>query len=203
VLRLIAELKARGSGVVLYPFVMMDVPAGNSLPNPYGAGEQAPYPWRGRITCMPAPDRPGTPDGTAAAGAEVQAFFRNPWGLRRLVLHYANLAQQAGGVEAIVIGSEFVGLTRVRSGAGDVSRNRGADAARGRCARNRRRGHEDHLCGRLDRIRRPCARRRRGGALSPRSAVGAWGHRRGRHRLLSPDQRLARRRRSRGSRRGA
>jgi hypothetical protein len=118
VLRLIAELKARDLSVVLYPFVMMDVPAGNGMPNPYGAGEQPAYPWHGRITCMPAPERPGTPDGTAAAGAEVQAFFRNPWGLRRLVLHYGNLTQQAGGVEAIVIGSELVGLTRVRSSAG-------------------------------------------------------------------------------------
>ena len=31
---LIAELKARGLKVTLYPFVMMDIPAGNTLPDP-------------------------------------------------------------------------------------------------------------------------------------------------------------------------
>jgi hypothetical protein len=119
VTRLIAELKSRGIGVVLYPFVMMDVPPGNGRPDPYGAGtEQPPYPWRGRVTCMPAPGQPGTPDGTAAASSQVQSFFWGEWGLRRLVLHYAALAEAAGGVEAIVIESELVGLTRVRSASG-------------------------------------------------------------------------------------
>ena len=32
IVQAIAELKARGFRVVLYPFVMMDVPAGNSRP---------------------------------------------------------------------------------------------------------------------------------------------------------------------------
>ena len=55
VVALIHELKARGLKVVLYPFVMMDVEAGNTLPNPWtGAAGQPPYPWRGRITCDPA-----------------------------------------------------------------------------------------------------------------------------------------------------
>jgi hypothetical protein len=72
VLRLIAELKERGLAVVLYPFAMMDVPAENALPDPHtGAAGQPAYPWRGRITCSPAPGRPGTPDGTSAAAAEV------------------------------------------------------------------------------------------------------------------------------------
>jgi hypothetical protein len=43
VIRLIAELKARGLEIVLYPFVMMDVPSGNALPNPYGGTGQPPY----------------------------------------------------------------------------------------------------------------------------------------------------------------
>jgi hypothetical protein len=30
---------------------MMDVPIDNTLPDPYGGARQAPYPWRGRITC--------------------------------------------------------------------------------------------------------------------------------------------------------
>src|SRR5690606_38945785 len=61
----IAELKARGLKVTLYPFVMMDVAAGNALPDPYGNPAQPAYPWRGRITCDPAPLLPGTADGTA------------------------------------------------------------------------------------------------------------------------------------------
>src|SRR5690606_2770412 len=36
VLAAIADLKARGLKVTLYPLVMMDIPAGNGLPNPYG-----------------------------------------------------------------------------------------------------------------------------------------------------------------------
>ena len=36
VIEAIAEIKARGLKVTLYPFVMMDVPAGNALPDPYG-----------------------------------------------------------------------------------------------------------------------------------------------------------------------
>jgi hypothetical protein len=40
---LIAELKARGLKVTLYPFVMMDIPGGNGLPDPWtGASSQAP-----------------------------------------------------------------------------------------------------------------------------------------------------------------
>ena len=76
VTHLIAELKARGLKVTLYPFVMMDIPAGNALPDPWtGAASQPAYPWRGRITCDPAPGQPGSPDGTAAAATQVDAFF--------------------------------------------------------------------------------------------------------------------------------
>ena len=52
---LIAELKARGLKVTLYPFLMMDIASGNALPDPWtGAASQPAYPWRGRITCAPA-----------------------------------------------------------------------------------------------------------------------------------------------------
>src|SRR5690606_671678 len=117
VLHLIAALKARGLKVTLYPFVMMDIPAGNSLSDPYtGAGAQPAYPWRGRITCDPAPGVAGSPDGTATAATQINAFFTgNTWNYRRMVLHYANLAAQAGGVDAFVVGSELMGVTRVRS----------------------------------------------------------------------------------------
>ena len=121
VVNLIGELRSRGLKITLYPFVMMDVPVGNALPDPLsGAASQPPYPWRGRITCDPAPGRSGSPDGTAAAGDQVDAFFGNgsDWRYRRMVLHYANLAAGAGGVDVFLIGSELRGLTRVRSASG-------------------------------------------------------------------------------------
>jgi len=121
VVHLIAELKARGLKVTFYPFVMMDIPADNSLPDPWtGAMAQPPYPWRGRITCDPAPGQPGTPQGTSAAAAQVAQFFTGgEWNYRRMVLHYAELVQAAGGVDAFLIGSELRALTRVRAGAGE------------------------------------------------------------------------------------
>lgn len=118
VIRLIRELKSRGLDVVLYPFVMMDVASGNDLPNPYGGTGQPPYPWRGRITCHPAPGLSGSPDGTSTAGTQVAQWFESEWGFRRLVLHYAELAVEAGGVDGFILGSELVGLTRVRSASG-------------------------------------------------------------------------------------
>ncbi|MGO4285739.1 baseplate multidomain protein megatron [Bosea sp. TAB14] len=127
-----------GLEVVLYPFLMMDIPAGNGLPDPHsGVAGQPRYPWRGRLTCDPAPGRPGSPDGTSGAAAQVAAFIGtvapadmsatgsavscakpDEWSYRRLVMHCASLAQAAGGVEGFVIGSELVGLTQLR-GASD------------------------------------------------------------------------------------
>ncbi|MBS7541997.1 baseplate multidomain protein megatron [Ancylobacter oerskovii] len=138
VVRAIQALKARGLKVTLYPFIMMDVPAGSGLADPWtGNADQPAYPWRGRITCDPAPGRPGTPDGTAGAGAQIAALFGTAtaaqfaisggeviyagpadWGLRRMALHYARLSVLAGGVEALLIGSEMAALTRVRSSPG-------------------------------------------------------------------------------------
>ena len=134
VIEAIAAIKARGWKVTVYPFVMMDVPHGNDLPDPYGAAEQAAYPWRGKITCDPAPMGAGTADVTAAARAQVDAFCGvatpvqflasgngvafsgdpDDWGYRRMVLHYARLAQAAGGVDAFLVGSELRGLTTLR-----------------------------------------------------------------------------------------
>ncbi len=119
VLNLIAELKARDIKVTLYPFVMMDIPADNELPDPWSESESQPaFPWRGRITCDPAPGQSGSPDGTLAAATQVDAFFAGDDGYRRMVLHYASLAADAGGVDAFLIGSEFKALTRVRSAPG-------------------------------------------------------------------------------------
>lgn len=115
VLAAIADLKARGLRVTLYPLMLMDVPAGNGMADPHGGAEQGAYPWRGRVTCHPAPGQPGSPDGSAGAAAQVAAFVP---GYRAMVLHYAGLAQAAGGVDALLIGSEMRGLTQVR-GAGN------------------------------------------------------------------------------------
>ncbi|WP_409560110.1 glycoside hydrolase/phage tail family protein [Hyphomicrobium sp. MC8b] len=137
VIAAIADMKARGLNVTLTPFVLMDVPAENALPNPYGGASQPVYPWRGRITCHPAPGQSGSPDKTAAAATQIASFvgtaavsdfsvsgttvhYSGPaeWSYRRMVLHQAYLAKAAGGVEAFVIGTELRGLTWVRSAAG-------------------------------------------------------------------------------------
>ncbi len=128
VLAAIADLKARGLAVTLYPLMMMDIPAGNTLPDPYGAGGQAAYPWRGRITAMT--------DKVAATRAAVTAFCGTAQpgdfsvaggavsytgagdGYRRMILHYAHLANLAGGIHSFIIGSEMRGLTRLRDEAG-------------------------------------------------------------------------------------
>ena len=141
VVQAIREMKARGLRVTFYPFILMDVPPGNTLPNPYSenAAEtgQPAFPWRGRITCSPAAVYAGSVDKTTAAEAQVAAFFGNAspsdfvvsgesvswigapddWGLRRMVLHYAHLCAAAGGVDAFLIGSEMRGLTTIRDSA--------------------------------------------------------------------------------------
>ncbi len=133
VIRALRDLHARQLKAVFYPFILMDIPAANGLADPYGGGEQAAYPWRGRITCHPAPGQPGTPDKQAACAAQVAAFvgtaqpsdfsavgesvvYSGPteWSYRRMVLHYAKLCQIAGNVEAFLIGSELRGLTTLR-----------------------------------------------------------------------------------------
>jgi hypothetical protein len=128
VVRLIRELKARGYQVVIYPFLFMDIAAGNALPDPYsdhGAGSGQPaYPWRGRITAAVAPGYAGSLDGSAAAAAEVATFlgsvtrgqiavsvgagdavgvsYSGPaeWSYRRMVLHYAKLAAAVNAIDA-------------------------------------------------------------------------------------------------------
>ncbi|MEM7619760.1 MAG: glycoside hydrolase/phage tail family protein [Pseudomonadota bacterium] len=133
----IQDLKARGKKVVFYPFILMDVPAGNILTDPYtGANTQALYPWRGRITCSPAPGQSGTPDKTPAAATQIASFVgtaavsdysvsgesviytgATEWSYRRMILHYAHLCKAAGGVDVFLLGSELRGLTTVRESA--------------------------------------------------------------------------------------
>ncbi|MBN9071514.1 MAG: glycoside hydrolase/phage tail family protein [Rhizobiales bacterium] len=137
VLDAIAEIRARGLKVTLYPFIMMDVPQDNALPDPHGGAVQAPYPWRGRISCHPGPMQPGSADKTGAARAQVAAFCGaataadfaaeddtiaftgdpDEWSYRRFLLHFAHLAVKAGGVDTFLLGSEMRGLTSLRDGA--------------------------------------------------------------------------------------
>jgi len=53
-------------------------------------------PWRGHLTCN---------------ANEVQNFFRKAGGYNNFILHYANLVK--GRVDAFVIGSEMIGLTKL------------------------------------------------------------------------------------------
>lgn len=107
----IAALKARGLEVMFHPFILMDVPSGNGLPDPLGDAEQGAYPWRGRITAHPR----AVVDGTAAARTQAEAFFAR---YRQMVLHYAGLCVEAGGVDGFLLGSELRGLTTLRDGVG-------------------------------------------------------------------------------------
>ncbi len=134
VIAAIGELRRRGLKVTLYPLMQMDIPPGNSLPDPLGGTGQPAWPWRGRLGLAPAPGLPGTPDRTAAARAAVTAFAgaaavadfgtvgelpgfsgaADDFGYRRFILHHCALARAAGGVDGFIIGSEMRGLTRVR-----------------------------------------------------------------------------------------
>ncbi len=134
----ITYLKSKGLLVTVYPFILMDVESGNSLPNPYGGTGQPAYPWRGRITCNPAPGVSGTVDQTAAAATQVANFFgtvsasnfgwdatnkvvtytgpANEWSFRRHILHLCKIAE-VSGADDFLIGTEMVAMTRIRSDA--------------------------------------------------------------------------------------
>lgn len=137
VLAAIADLKARGLKVTLYPILLMDIAQDNDLTDPYTQSPgQSAYSWRGRITCDPAPGVSGTPDKSLAVNAHISSFAGMAtaadfaangntvtyagivdWGYKRLVLHYARLAVMAGGVDAILVGSELRGLSFLRRSA--------------------------------------------------------------------------------------
>lgn len=128
------DIKARGLKAALHPFILMDIAPGNSLPDPYtGVPGQPAYPWRGRITCTPAPGRQGSVEGSAALQNQLAPFvgqanashfalsggvvvYNGPaeWSFRRMVLHHAMLAKAAGGVDTFVLSSELVGLTHCK-----------------------------------------------------------------------------------------
>lgn len=138
VVEAITALGEAGRDVMFYPFILMEQMEGNTLTDPWtGAAGQPRLPWRGRITTSVAPGQAGTTDGTAAAKAEVDAFFgiaqpsdfaingttvdyTGPAELsyRRMILHYAYLCAAAGGVASFCIGSEMRSLTQIRDDVG-------------------------------------------------------------------------------------
>ena len=139
IIEAVHALQDAGKAVMFYPFILMDQLDGNTLPDPYSDAESQPrLPWRGRITLSKAPGVEGSPDGTNAAQAEVDAFFgtvtasdfsetampdqagyysgpADEWSFSRFILHYAALCRAAGGVEAFCIGSEMRGMTQIRA----------------------------------------------------------------------------------------
>ncbi|NKX46312.1 baseplate multidomain protein megatron [Roseicyclus persicicus] len=139
VIEAIAAIRAGGQEVMFYPFLLMEILAGNGRPDPWSdTGDQPALPWRGRITGDKAPGLPGSPDGTAANDAAVDAFFGSvtaadfavaagavaysgpaEWSYSRFILHSAALCAAAGGVEAFCIGSEMRGLTQMRGTGGE------------------------------------------------------------------------------------
>ncbi|MFZ5615973.1 MAG: baseplate multidomain protein megatron [Pseudomonadota bacterium] len=131
VIEAIAAMRAKGLAVMFHPFILMDIPSTNGLPDPYGGAAQAAFPWRGRITV-------GANEGTAGAASDILAFFGTAapsdfgvangvvsyngpaeWSFRRMILHYAHLCAAAGGVEAFLLGSELKALTGARDSAGN------------------------------------------------------------------------------------
>ncbi|MDZ4393021.1 baseplate multidomain protein megatron [Cypionkella sp.] len=135
VVEAIKALNAAGKSITFYPFILMDQLPLNSLPDPWSdAASQPVLPWRGRITLNRAPGQLGSADRTAAASAEVAAFFGtvapshftiagetvnysgpSEWSYRRFILHYAHLCKAAGGVAAFCVGTELRSLTQIRA----------------------------------------------------------------------------------------
>lgn len=130
VIQAIQELAARGIAVTLTPFLLMDVPPENELPDLGGGTGQPAFPWRGRISS----DFDGTSDARNAVDAfmgEAQpgdlsfdgdvASYSGPgsdWGYRRFILHHAALAKASGACSTFLIGSEMRALTRLRDETG-------------------------------------------------------------------------------------
>ncbi|PIB24956.1 hypothetical protein BFP76_07325 [Amylibacter kogurei] len=139
VMQAIEHLRNMDQEVMFYPFILMDILDGNTLPNPWDDDVGQPImPWRGRITSSTAPRRDNSPDQTETATNEVAVFFGTvqvsdftisagnviysgpaEWSYRRFILHYASLCAAAGGVDAFCIGSEMRALTQLR-GAGNT-----------------------------------------------------------------------------------
>lgn len=127
----VQHIQSRGWRVVFYPFILMDIGPGNSLPDIGGGTGQPAFPWRGRITLGNPAD-----DQQSAAATQVASFvgtvapghygtwdgstlpYSGPteWSYRRMILHYAALLSDIlDPGDAFIIGSEMVGATSIRS----------------------------------------------------------------------------------------
>ena len=169
------------SQVTLTPFMLMDIAAGNALPDPYATAPQArlslarPHHLRLRPPAAPArPTRRPRPrprsqrssapprPPTSRSSGETVVYCRP----RRVVLppHGPALCQPrqaAGGVDAFMIGSELRGLTqRAQRPSAYPRRSPGALAADVKAILGG--GHQRHLRRRLVGVSRPPARRRHG-----------------------------------------
>ena len=216
VLQAIARLKALGQSVMFYPFILMDIQAGNGLARSLDRRRRPAARFRGAAgsRSTTAPGRAGSADKTAAAAD----------GGRRLLRHGAAVgfrastatgsattgrrsgrtgassctmrisARVAGGVGAFCIGSEMRSLTQIRDGARSYPAVRALRRLAEDVRVDPRAGRQDRLCRRLVGVLRAPAGRRVGRrALSPRSALGASRHRLRRHRQLHAAVGLARR----------
>ncbi|KIN66311.1 putative GTA protein [Sulfitobacter noctilucicola] len=108
VIEAIRELKIAGKAVMFYPFILMDQFTDNGLPDPYSDAENQPdLPWRGRITLSKAPGQPGTPDRSALASTEIDAFFGSATAESFVIIEdqivYLN---DWGGEDAIIVEDE-------------------------------------------------------------------------------------------------
>ena len=155
VVEAIRRMTSEGVEVMFYPFLLMEQMPGNGRADPWSDAESQPaFPWRGRITLSEAPGRTGSPDGTAAAAAEVAAFFGTAqpsdftaqgdrvdysgpadFGYRRFILHYAHLCAVAGVWRRSASGRRC-GASRRSAGRGPSRRWRRSGSSRARCARS-------------------------------------------------------------------
>ena len=209
VVQAIQELKARGYRVTFYPFILMDVPADNDLPDPYSddaaATGQPAYPWRGRITCSPAAGYAGSVDKTAAAGTQVAAFFGDAAAVRlRRRRRERQLGRRSGRLGPAADDPALraslrrgrrgrclpdrLGAARAHAGAErrvELPGGRRARRPRRRRAVDPRGGHRAQLRRRLVGVFRASPAGRLGRRLlPPRPALGRRRHRLRRHRQL-------------------
>ena len=215
VVRALRDLTDRGIAVTFHPFIMMDVPADNDLPDPYGGTAQAAYPWRGSITLSLAPGE----DGLArqdercrrrgrrlrrhggAGGFRRQRRHGDLFRAGRMVAppHGPALCLSLPGGRRRRCLPDWVGAARPHHhplGCEHLSLRRRAQEPGGRRQERARGGDQGLLCRRLERVFRPSPGGRLGRRLLPsRSAVGGRCDRLRRHRQLHAAVGLARRRR--------
>lgn len=104
VIEAILALQQAGQDVLYYPFILMEQMPGNGLPDPWSGAEDQPIlPWRGRITTSKAPGQVGSPDQTAAAEAEVAAFFGTARAADFTVTPIAAQVEESAGTGALDI----------------------------------------------------------------------------------------------------